>query len=588
MKTYILRLLFTSIIFTIIFSGQIFAQKKQLPENIASQINNYEMLAIKNMNSGNENVAASYYNKIAYLYWDYFIFDKAVDNFEKVLTINHNLNNQVGELKVLENIAFLYSDLERYDKSIEYLQRSLYISKNLGNKNQIAGDLVNLGVAYNNNGLYDKAVKTAEEALTISKELNNEKLIRSCYGILHEAYDKMENKEAAMKYFELYSTIDKHIQRNIYKQQELLSKQKIKEVETQKNIAIKQKEETEDDLLKTKDTLEQSKLIVDLLNAENEAKEAKIKTKEAELKAEQRLRYSIMIAFIFICIVAFLIYTQMQQKKKANKILQNLNREIEKKNRQILDSINYASHIQEAILPYENKIKADLPDSFVLYKPRDIVSGDFYWHSNHNDLVFIAAIDCTGHGVPGAFMSMIGNTLLNEIVNEKQVFDPAEVLKLLNEKVAFTLNQNKNDEQNFSEDGMDITFCCYNKKNKKLQIALASHSAIIIKDKKIHSLDGDFYSVGGNSGLTDIKFTNHTVDIDQNTILYMYSDGFQDQFGGDNNQKYMVTRFMNLITDIQKNPFEEHKNLLEEEYNRWKGSNKQIDDILIIGIKFTV
>jgi serine phosphatase RsbU (regulator of sigma subunit) len=582
--SFYLRLLILTFI-VILFLQHIFAQKKQLPENVASQINNYEMLAIKNMNSGNENTAASYYNKIAYLYWDYFIFDKAVSNFEKVLTINHNLNNHVGELKVLENIAFLYSDLERYDKTIEYLQRSLYISKNIGNKNQIANDLINLGIAYNNNGLYDKAIKTAKEALLISKELNNEKLIRSCYGILHEAYNKIENKEAAMKYFELYSTIDKHIQRKAYKQQETLNKQKIKEAEIQKDIALKQKEETEEDLLKTKDTLEQNKLVVDLLNAENEAKEAKIKAKEAELKAEQRLRYSIMIALVFICIVAFLIYVQMQQKKKANKILQDLNKEIEKKNKQILDSINYASHIQEAILPYEKKIKANLPDSFVLYKPRDIVSGDFYWHSNHNDMVFIAAIDCTGHGVPGAFMSMIGNTLLNEIVNEKQVFEPAKVLHLLNEKVAFTLNQGN--KQNFSEDGMDITFCCYDKKNKKLQMALANHSAIIIKDKKTYSVEGDIYSVGGNTGFSEVSFTNHSFDIDADTTLYMYSDGFQDQFGGDNNQKYMVTRFVNFITKIQEKPFNEHKKLFINEYNNWKGSSKQIDDILIIGIKFT-
>jgi serine phosphatase RsbU (regulator of sigma subunit) len=352
---------------------------------------------------------------------------------------------------------------------------------------------------------------------------------------------------------------------------------------------------TEQELVKTQDTIKQNVLEIELLNAENELKEARLKQEEAKRKEEQakrkaqrRLIYFILLIFVFLGAFTLLLYKQMRDKKKANIRLQDLNTEIEKKNRQILDSINYASHIQEAILPFEKHMQDDLPNSFVFYKPRDIVSGDFYWHSRHKDMVFIAAIDCTGHGVPGAFMSMIGNTLLNEIVNEKEIFKPAEVLQLLNDKVEFTLNQNNTDEEGFSEDGMDITFCCFNKTTKTLELALANHKAVLISEGKQSTIDGDIFSIGGNVGLGKTSYTNHEIKITSETSLYMFSDGYQDQFGGIKNQKYMVPRFLDFLMKIQDAPFLEHKRLIEDEYYAWKGETRQIDDVLVIGARFHV
>ncbi len=564
------------------------SQKKQLPEDVEIQIKNYKVNAIKNRNAGNDNAAATYLNKVAFLYWEYFIYADAVKYFEQVLTINQDLQNKNGEQKVLENMAFVYSDMERYDKSIDCFDKSLKLVKNKGDKKQIASGISNLALAYNNNGQYDEAIKLAEQGLEISKALNNMKLVRSFYGILHESYDKKGNNEKSIEYFSLYSTIDKHIQQQLFKKREQLSNQKLSEMEAEKKVAIKEKVETEQELVKTQDTLKLASMAIDLLNAENKAKEATLKAKEASLKAERRLRYSFMIVFVFICLLTLLIYRQMQAKKRANATLQELNRVVEKKNNQILDSINYASHIQEAILPYEKKMTEDLPNSFVYYKPRDIVSGDFYWHTSHGDLVFVAAIDCTGHGVPGAFMSMIGNTLLNEVVNEKEIFEPAKVLEMLNEKVVYTLNQNNGDKKSFSEDGMDMTFCCFNKKTNTLELALANHSAILFNKGKLNTIEGDIFSIGGNIGVETTNFTNHKIEITSDTTLYMFSDGFQDQFGGESNQKYMTLRFMDFLNKIQQKPFSEHKNLLDIEFNEWKGSNKQIDDILVIGIKLTV
>lgn len=561
-------------------------QQKKLPVEVSSQIDNYKVNAIKNRNIGNDNIAASYLNKIAFLYWEYYLYQEAVNYFQQVLTINQDQENTSGVQKVMENLAFVYSDMERYDKAIEYFEQSYTMVKQKGEKPKIAESLSNLALAYSNNGLYDKAILKAEEGLELSKNLNNLKLMRSFYGILHESHDKKGNKEKAVEYFGLYSTIDKHIQQELFRQKELASQQRLSEAEAQKEEAIHEKEETQVELVKTQDTLKQSQLEIDLLNAENEAKEAKIKAKEARLKAERRLRHSIIIVFVFVCIMTFLIYRQMKLKKRANAKLQELYKEIEKKNKQILDSINYASHIQEAILPFEKAMQKNLPESFVFYKPRDIVSGDFYWFSEHENRTFIAAIDCTGHGVPGAFMSMIGNTLLNEIINEKEILDPAEVLKLLNKKVIFTLNQD-NDEQGFSEDGMDITLCCYDKTKNSIEIALANHSAVIFQGGTQHIIEGDLFSIGGNiEPISDIEFQNHTIKLDKPTTLYMYSDGFQDQFGGQKKQKYMASRFLKLLHSLQNKEFMEHGKLLEDEFLHWKGDEKQIDDILVIGIKF--
>jgi len=570
------------------FSFEGYSQTKQLPEEVENQIENFKVNAIKNRNIGNENAAATYLNQIAFLYWEYFILDEAVKYFEQVLTINQDMGNKVGEQKVLDNIAFVYSDMERYDKSVECFSKSLDLIKEKKVKKDIATCISNLALAYNNNGQYNEAISYAEQGLEMGKALNDAKLLRSFYGILHESYDRKGNKEKSIEYFSLYSTIDKHIQQQLFKEREQLNKKQLTEMKAEKDEAIHEKEETKQELVLTQDTLKQSQLEKELINAEKEANEAKLIASESRLKAERRLRYSILSVFVFVCILTILIYRQMQEKKKANEKLQTLYKEIERKNGQILDSINYASHIQEAILPYEQQIKADLPESFVFYKPRDIVSGDFYWHTRHNDTILIAAIDCTGHGVPGAFMSMIGNTLLNEIVNEKEITEPAKVLNELNEKVVFTLNQNSGDQQGFSEDGMDITFCSYNTKTKQLELAMANHSAILINQGNVKSIEGDIYSIGGNVGIEGVKFSSHKIDITSETTLYMFSDGFQDQFGGNRNQKYMSPRFLDFLAKIQDQPFEEHQNLLELEYNNWKGDSKQIDDVLVIGIRFTV
>jgi len=254
-------------------------------------------------------------------------------------------------------------------------------------------------------------------------------------------------------------------------------------------------------------------------------------------------------------------------------------------NAQIMDSINYAKRIQDAILPSEELIKSYFPDSFIYFKPRDIVSGDFYWFSVQDDKLFLATVDCTGHGVPGAFMSLIGNSLLNHIVNEKGIYKPSEILKELNNGVHMALSQSKseNDER---EDGMDLSICRFDKETGEIQIACANHTALFLRNEEILEVEGDEISIGDTfSKNKSIEFTNHVLPIHENTIMYLFSDGYPDQIGGPKNKKFLVDKFKMFLKENKNEAMNLQFDKLNENFKQWKGGNKQTDDILVMGIR---
>lgn len=270
-------------------------------------------------------------------------------------------------------------------------------------------------------------------------------------------------------------------------------------------------------------------------------------------------------------------------------------KKIEEQKTKITDSIAYAKKIQEAMLPSEKLLKSHFPDSFIFFRPKDIVSGDFYWFAQPetdewgkvNRQVFLAAADCTGHGVPGAFMSMIGNTLLNEIVNNKKVFSPAQILSDLNIGVIDALNQKDVDNEESQSDGMDITICKIDKQKGIIELSCANHVVIVINDEGSQIIEGDIYSIGGLfSVIRKPKYTNHTIKITKNTSLYMFSDGYQDQFGGIKNQKFMLNRLQELLFEIRNEPMSLQLKKIEDSFDKWKGDQRQIDDILVMGVRF--
>lgn len=256
---------------------------------------------------------------------------------------------------------------------------------------------------------------------------------------------------------------------------------------------------------------------------------------------------------------------------------------IEHKNQEITDSINYAFRIQTALLPSLETVKESLPNAFVMWMPKDIVSGDFYWFAQRGTLSLIAAADCTGHGVPGAFMTMIGNTLLNRIVLELGITSPEEVLNNLHRGVRTSLKQDRTQ----SKDGMDIVFATIDHDNKKLHFAAANNPLIRVRNGEFEEFKADKFSIGGQQWEDERRFTLNTLDIEPGDRYYLYSDGFQDQFGGDKGRKYMTKRFKQFLADHSSLSVEDQKEILQKEITQWMGTNyEQIDDILVIGLVF--
>lgn len=258
---------------------------------------------------------------------------------------------------------------------------------------------------------------------------------------------------------------------------------------------------------------------------------------------------------------------------------------IEHHNIEIMDSIKYAKNIQEALLPSLNEVSTLFKNCFVLYMPKDIVSGDFYWFAENGGTRFIAAVDCTGHGVPGAFMSIVGNTILNEIVNEKKITIPGDILLELHKGVKIALNQNAKEFER--RDGMDITLCAFNSNTNEIQYAGANRPLWIYRKNKNYELEiikASKFPIGGLELEESRIYQNHIIPVNQGDCLYLFSDGYADQFGGPRGKKFMVTNLQKVLLQNIEFPMETQKQKLMDAFINWKGDTEQIDDVLVIGI----
>ncbi len=320
-----------------------------------------------------------------------------------------------------------------------------------------------------------------------------------------------------------------------------------------------------------------------------------------DLKAKQSrwLLVAASAAILSVVIVAFVLFRQNKNKKVANKLLQRQNDEIVHQKKEITDSINYAKRIQLAILPPDKMVTHLLPNSFVFYKPKDVVSGDFYWVEEKNGLVMFAAVDCTGHGVPGAMMSVVGLNLLSQAVKEKGLTKPSDILQHLDAGVTDTLRQSGDTDS--IKDGMDLSLCSYNPKTLELQYAGAFNNLWVVRDKiastytakntnevffEEHLLEikADKFPIGSNlDGVAD-NYTNHKIQLQKGDCVYLYSDGFADQFGGPRGKKFKYNYLKKLLISIHGLSPEEQREKLALTIENWRGNLDQVDDILVIGV----
>jgi ligand-binding sensor domain-containing protein/serine phosphatase RsbU (regulator of sigma subunit) len=302
------------------------------------------------------------------------------------------------------------------------------------------------------------------------------------------------------------------------------------------------------------------------------------------------------LMYIVVGIAGFFMYVKWRERKLVveKTILEEKvhertvevvekNKQLDEKNKDIMASIRYAKRIQNAILPPDELVTKFLPKTFILFKPKDIVSGDFYWLHDKGDKILFAAVDCTGHGVPGAFMSIIGHNHLEQIVGNEGITQPATILDALNKSVSETLRQSSTDEQ--VKDGMDIALCMFDRKTNEFHYAGAFNPMYWIRNGELHEIKANKFPIGNLRSGEQPKFTNHTLKLEKGDALYIFSDGYADQFGGPNGKKLKYSAFKKMLLGIQQMNMEDQGAYLDKAIEEWKGSAEQVDDILVIGTR---
>lgn len=575
-------------------SGNItMAQGKAIPQHIRDEIARNDQLAEKYTGDGNLAEASACFGRSAHLLQTNGFKSEAAAYYLRVLDINQQLKNQKGIQLVSNSLGMIFIDLEQYDKAILHLQKALQYARQSRQQAETASGLTNIALAQQGAGNHREALASLNEAINIAKDLNDLKLLRRCYGLAYDSYEKTGNEEKSREYFELYSDLDK-----IIKKQEMEQVKTTAASEVEKAYSAKQETEAE---LKVKK--EQLKITVDSLQAaeqltreqrlELENRQLQIERKEDEIKIEKMKRFQItailLITLAFAGVLVYLLLQNIRSKRKINE-QKNL---LEVQHKNITASIRYAKTIQQAILPDLSVIKKYF-DIFIIYQPKDIVSGDFYWFSEShaktdgNKSLFLAVVDCTGHGVPGAFMSMIGNRLLNEIVNESRVNNPGEILELLNTQVRSVLRQ----EQTDNNDGMDISLCRFLKEGNgevSLSFAGAKRNIHVVKKerKEIIKLKGDRISIGGaGDSKTRVQFKNHEMKLTQGDLLYLATDGIIDQNGPDRS-RFGSNRLEEVLFKYSRYAMEEQEYSIRQEIERFRQQEEQRDDITLMGIKIT-
>ncbi|MBK8807455.1 MAG: SpoIIE family protein phosphatase [Bacteroidales bacterium] len=557
--------------------------------------------------NGNQLKQAEYLNKLAYYYWEEKEYQKAHNTFEKSFVINSQIGNQNAKMNIYLNIAAIQTDAYQYETALVYFKKALRMAEDFNEKRQIAATHINIGVTLQKLSRFYEGIESIEKALEIAKTINDLKLIKNCYGVLSECYEKVGENDKSMEYFNLYATFEKHLQKEHLKEQEKQNNEKINQANSEVSKAKQKQKEVEGSLEINQQKLEESRKISIKQKIELQNKELAQKALEAELHSKRIMQGFIIGGLILTILFALFVLKSNQAKRKINNLLANQNKEIllsqeiiKKKNIDITKSITYAQRIQKAMLPNQERLVDLLPESFIFFSPRDLVSGDFFWFdyaayksyvqqcigqkSLISDSLIITAVDCTGHGVPGAFMSLLGFNLLEQIVSN-EITDPHKILDIMHIGISRELRQQQTD----NKDGMDMAICRINKESKTVDFAGAKNPLVYIKNNEINVIKGDTFPIGGSQLKKRSPYKMHTISYaDAPTSFYLFSDGYQDQFGGKDGQKFMSKNFRDLLFKISSQPMNEQKQILKSTLLEWMGdNNKQLDDILVIGFKLS-
>jgi serine phosphatase RsbU (regulator of sigma subunit) len=500
-----------------------------------------------------------------------------------------------SQIKRLINLSHNFITYKEFSKADFYLTE-LEKFKDIAEKSDLYYYYQNKGSYYSELSLPEQAIPYYEKAFSIAHEY---KMIDSEATILmlqSQAYRKINKLDLAEKKANLSYNFSKKYNLIYEKSEALAELILIKEINGKfKEAFTLQQEfiELEKEILNSEKLNRVSAIQNRLVLAEKEniitkqnskIANEKIKNTETEIK-NQKLYISLFIVLIVVVFI-FLIYLKTKKINRLIEIKKNdaefKNKLVESQNKDIKDSIRYAKRIQEAILPPDEHWFEKLPNSFVYYQPKDILSGDFYWIEETEDFIFAAAADCTGHGVPGALISIVNYNLLNKAVLEKHIYDPAKILDAVNNWLTESLHQSF--QNSTVKDGMDVSLISINKKTNELKFSGAFNSIYIYRTNELHELKGDRFPVGTFIHEEKQYFKTHIFQLEKEDVIYLFTDGFADQFGGEKNKKFKYSQLKSTFLEIKDFPHKEQLSKLEHTFSSWQGKNEQVDDVLIIGI----
>jgi len=542
-------------------------------------------------------IASSILGNIGNVYYSKGDHVKTLEYYLKALKINEEFGDINGITTNLSNIGNVYSDMKDYTKALDYYFKALKFDEMVSDKNGISTDLGNIGIVYYNRADYIKALDYYLRAMKLNEELGNKNNIAIQYGNIGELYTKIPSlpsifgeKKKGFELAEYYLMKAIAINDSIGALDKLMSNQinisHLYDTLGQYNLALTHYKKA----MALKDTIFNQEKEKDItrkeMNFEFEKKEAATQAehdKQQALSEAEKKRQRIFLLFvgaiaISVAVIALIIFRSLRVTKRQKIVIEKQKHLVDEKQKEIIDSITYAKRLQEAILPPLELIKKHLPNSFILYKPKDIVAGDFYWMETIDNTTFIAAADCTGHGVPGAMVSVVCSNALNRAVKEFGLRETGKILDKVTDLVLETFEKSSSEVK----DGMDISLLSL-ETGGKIQWSGANNPLWYISNGKIIEVKAYKQPIGKYEHRK--SFITQNIEYSENSMFYLFTDGLPDQFGGHKGKKFMYKRFGENLTSICNLPLEEQKETISKSFLEWKGSLEQVDDVTVIGIR---
>ncbi|MFL5762607.1 MAG: SpoIIE family protein phosphatase [Bacteroidia bacterium] len=516
--------------------------------------------------------------------------ERALTSFRTCYAIGIQLKDSSAIALATFGIGNIFGDMGKTDSAMKYLNIALPAFQRQHYTYAEAMCYTLLGQLNDAEKKYDEALISLNKGMDLFQQIGQAYGIGMAYQAIGKTwYDKGNRAKALENYLAAYNV---HLKRNAYDNLkdvcENISKVYKDAGDYNNALVFHERYMVYKDSVFNERSHKQLLEVEAKYQTENKEKEIRLKNlalekSNSEVKSRTILLYVFGMVTLILLVMGFFIYRQYKEKKIANIKISRQKDIIELRNKHITDSIRYAKYIQSAILPDDDMIYQIIGECFLLYRPKDIVSGDFYWIHATEKYVYVAAVDCTGHGVPGAFLSLVGHNGLSNAITQLKEPGTAEALAFLQQEVTALFRNNY--QSSNVRDGMDISLVRIDKKNFKMQFSGANSPVCYIRNNALSELRGDKLAISAHNENRNVSFTQHEIDLEKGDVVYLFSDGYADQFGGPKGKKFKYKQFQEVLMACHKLPMNEQKNFLLKTTEDWRGNLEQIDDIMLIGFR---